>query len=83
MSSMKAEDIMDVTPEAVQAEMQTAKVTRMIHGHTHRPAIHKVELADHQNSAQRMVLGDWDSKIWWIEASENKPPTLKQQDFPT
>lgn len=83
MSSMKAEDIMDVTPEAVQAEMQTAKVTRMIHGHTHRPAVHKVELADNQNSAQRMVLGDWDSKIWWIEASENQPPTLKQQDFPS
>lgn len=83
MSSMKAEDIMDVTPAAVQTAMQSAKVTRMIHGHTHRPAIHKIDLADSQDSAQRMVLGDWDSKIWWIEASENQEPSLKHQDFPS
>ena len=29
----------------------------MIHGHTHRPAIHELDLAT--GSATRIVLGDW------------------------
>jgi UDP-2,3-diacylglucosamine hydrolase len=32
-------------------------VTRLIHGHTHRPAIHSLRCAGH--SGQRFVLGDW------------------------
>jgi UDP-2,3-diacylglucosamine hydrolase len=32
-------------------------VHRMIHGHTHRPATHDLEVDGH--SAQRIVLGDW------------------------
>jgi UDP-2,3-diacylglucosamine hydrolase len=49
--------IMDVNQAAVEAAMQDAGVTRMIHGHTHRPAIHDFAL-DGQ-PAQRIVLGDW------------------------
>jgi UDP-2,3-diacylglucosamine hydrolase len=37
--------------------MRDAGVTRLIHGHTHRPAIHRFDL-DGQ-SAERIVLGDW------------------------
>jgi UDP-2,3-diacylglucosamine hydrolase len=44
----------DAQPEAVQAMLQLYGVKRMIHGHTHRPAVH--ELAD---GARRCVLGDW------------------------
>jgi UDP-2,3-diacylglucosamine hydrolase len=32
-------------------------VTRLIHGHTHRPAIHSLRSGG--RSAQRIVLGDW------------------------
>jgi UDP-2,3-diacylglucosamine hydrolase len=32
-------------------------VQRLIHGHTHRPAIHDLDVAGH--AAQRIVLGDW------------------------
>lgn len=49
--------IMDVNPAAV-AEMMTAHgVARLIHGHTHRPAVHDFDL--HGQPAQRIVLGDW------------------------
>ncbi|MCY7296596.1 UDP-2,3-diacylglucosamine diphosphatase [Alteromonas sp. a30] len=53
--------IMDVTPEEVVKAMQEANVTRLIHGHTHRPAIHdiSVHLAGKSEKAQRIVLGDW------------------------
>lgn len=50
-------DIMDVTPSAVVSMMQQYNVTRMIHGHTHRPAIHDLTI-DGKN-CQRIVLGDW------------------------
>ena len=51
------ESIMDVNADAVAAAMRTANVTRLIHGHTHRPAIHALTLDGH--AAQRIVLGDW------------------------
>lgn len=49
--------IMDVNQQAVEAALRGAGVTRMIHGHTHRPAIHDFTLDG--KPAQRIVLGDW------------------------
>ncbi|HEY8586078.1 MAG TPA: UDP-2,3-diacylglucosamine diphosphatase [Rhodanobacter sp.] len=51
------ESIMDVNAHAVADAMRTAGVTRLIHGHTHRPAVHRFELDG--NAAERIVLGDW------------------------
>lgn len=51
------ESLMDVNDGAVAQAMRGAGVTRLIHGHTHRPAIHEFSL-DGQ-AAQRIVLGDW------------------------
>jgi len=51
------ETIMDVNAAAVAHAMRDAGVTRLIHGHTHRPAVHAFEL-DGQ-PAERIVLGDW------------------------
>ena len=51
------ETIMDVNAGAVAQAMREAGVTRLIHGHTHRPAIHRFDL-DGQ-TAERIVLGDW------------------------
>jgi UDP-2,3-diacylglucosamine hydrolase len=51
------ETIMDVNADAVAAAMRQANVTRLIHGHTHRPAVHAFAL-DGQ-AAERIVLGDW------------------------
>jgi UDP-2,3-diacylglucosamine hydrolase len=41
----------------VESALRQAGVTRMIHGHTHRPAIHNFALDG--KPAQRIVLGDW------------------------
>jgi len=49
--------IMDVNPGEVVAAFERHGVSRMIHGHTHRPAIHNLEIQG--RSAQRIVLGDW------------------------
>lgn len=49
--------IMDVNQAAVAAALRQAGVARMIHGHTHRPAIHDFTLDGHP--ARRIVLGDW------------------------
>jgi len=49
--------IMDVNAEAVAAAFRAARVRRMVHGHTHRPAVHDLEVDG--EAAQRIVLGAW------------------------
>lgn len=56
-TSSKAEEIMDVEQTAVEELFTSNNVTFMIHGHTHRPDIHKFQL--NNNTATRIVLGDW------------------------
>ncbi|SHM01824.1 UDP-2,3-diacylglucosamine diphosphatase [Rhodanobacter sp. OK091] len=51
------ESIMDVNGDAVAQAMRKAGVTRLIHGHTHRPAVHAFMLDG--KAAERIVLGDW------------------------
>lgn len=51
------ESIMDVNADAVAGAMREAGVTRLIHGHTHRPAVHSLMLDG--KAAERIVLGDW------------------------
>lgn len=52
-----AAEIMDVTPSEVVRTLQRAGVTTMVHGHTHRPAIHALQVDG--RPARRIVLGDW------------------------
>ncbi len=49
--------IMDVNADAVAAAFRATQVRRIIHGHTHRPAVHELEV-DGQ-PVQRIVLGAW------------------------
>ncbi|MDQ2068934.1 UDP-2,3-diacylglucosamine diphosphatase [Natronospira bacteriovora] len=53
----KSMEIMDVNKQEVKKSMAAAGVRRFIHGHTHRPAIHDIEV--NGEPAQRIVLGDW------------------------
>jgi UDP-2,3-diacylglucosamine hydrolase len=73
----KAEAIMDVTPEEVVREMEAHGVQRMIHGHTHRPAVH--DLQANGQPAKRIVLGDWDENVWWLKAEPGQEPELHKQ----
>jgi UDP-2,3-diacylglucosamine hydrolase len=51
------EQIMDVADTAVEALMRQCGVHTLIHGHTHRPGVHRFTLDG--SSAERLVLGAW------------------------
>ena len=61
-----AMQIMDVNEDAVRKAFAEHGVRRMIHGHTHRPAVHEYELGD-AGKAQRIVLADWYEKGSYLE----------------
>ncbi len=65
---MKANDIVDVTPEEIPRFMQQYGVKTLVHGHTHRPAIHKLQIGE--QAAKRIVLGDWDRQGWALQVDE-------------
>jgi len=52
-----AEEIMDVNQTAVEETMAEHGVDMLLHGHTHRPAVHKFEVG--ARHITRIVLGDW------------------------
>jgi len=56
-TARKPEAIMDVNAGAVEAAFAEHRVTRMIHGHTHRPARHHHTVDG--ALAERWVLPDW------------------------
>ena len=51
------ETITDVSPAAVEAAFSGHDVDTIIHGHTHRPAMHELEIDGRPR--RRIVLGDW------------------------
>ena len=56
-TAAKADDIMDVNQAAVETAMREHGVKRLIHGHTHRPAVHRFR--SDGEARERIVLGDW------------------------
>jgi len=52
-----SESIVDVNADAVRQTISEYGVEILLHGHTHRPGIHGVEVDD--RFAKRVVLGDW------------------------
>lgn len=58
-SKDKPQAIMDVNQGEVEAVMHQHRVTRLIHGHTHRPALHRFEMDS--RPVERWVLGDWNA----------------------
>lgn len=51
------ETITDVAPDAVADAFERFAVDTLIHGHTHRPAVHTLSVAGRPR--ERIVLGDW------------------------
>ena len=49
--------ITDVNADSVAAVLRAAGVTTLLHGHTHRPAIHSLDVDG--RARRRIVLGDW------------------------
>ena len=63
--------IMDVNPEAVRRAFEATQVRRMIHGHTHRPGVHQVQLPGGA-SAERIVLGAWHEAGSYLELADGR-----------
>jgi UDP-2,3-diacylglucosamine hydrolase len=57
----KAMEIMDVTPAVVDQALRASGQRLLIHGHTHRPAVHRFLLDG--VPAERWVLPDWDFDV--------------------
>lgn len=53
----KSSEIMDVNQVEVEAAMKRHNVSLLVHGHTHRPAVHDFHLQG--RPVTRVVLGDW------------------------
>ena len=66
----KSMEIMDVTSSAVEQEFVHHGVFQIIHGHVHRPKLHKYKLAN--GECKRWVLGDWGHSAWYVEATPSK-----------
>ena len=75
VSREKAEEIMDVTPEEVIKVMAQAKASVLVHGHTHRPAVHEVDL--HFGAGTRYVLGDWHTSMQFLKATDSDLQLVK------
>jgi UDP-2,3-diacylglucosamine hydrolase len=58
----KAENIMDVTPSEIEAAARVYRADVIVHGHTHRPAIHDHRIDERR--LRRFVLGDWGRCGW-------------------
>ena len=69
------EDITDVDNQAVLAAMRACGVRSLVHGHTHRPAVHTLTLdgAD----ARRIVLGAWHEAGSCLAWDERGPQLLR------
>ena len=65
------DEITDVNQGAVEETIRQHGVDILLHGHTHRPAIHEVELDD--RTATRIVLGDWYEQGSVVRWDENGP----------
>lgn len=76
-TSGKPESIMDVNNATVTRYMSQHGVSQLIHGHTHRPAVHQLELAG--RPARRIVLGDWYEQGSVLECS---PAGCRLQQLP-
>jgi UDP-2,3-diacylglucosamine hydrolase len=66
-NALKPEAIMDVHADAVADMFRRHGVDRMIHGHTHRPARHALDVDGQPR--ERIVLADWDERGYYLEVS--------------
>lgn len=57
LTAGKPPAIMDVNAAAVESALRTHGVSLLLHGHTHRPGVHRLTVDG--RPATRIVLGDW------------------------
>jgi UDP-2,3-diacylglucosamine hydrolase len=79
----KPTEITDVHPDAVADALRRQNVSLLVHGHTHRPAIHRLEIDG--RTCLRCVLPAWDNLPGYLEVTSSGPRllTLEGADYPT
>lgn len=76
MTKEKSNEITDVNQNAVIDALNQSGVELLIHGHTHRPKIHSIEQTN--TASTRIVLGDWDTSLWYLRCDENGYKLIEQ-----
>ena len=71
----KPAEIMDVNADAVREAFREHGVTRMVHGHTHRPGHHELEVDGRK--CERWVLPDWYGPGGYLELERGKPRLVR------
>jgi UDP-2,3-diacylglucosamine hydrolase len=71
----KTAEIMDVNDDAVRQALRRHGVRRLIHGHTHRPGRHALDV-DGQR-CERWVLPDWYGRGGYIEVAGAEPRLVR------
>jgi UDP-2,3-diacylglucosamine hydrolase len=71
----KTAEIMDVNAGAVREAFHTHGVTRMIHGHTHRPGHHEIDVDGRK--CERWVLPDWYGPGGYLEIGQGKADLVR------
>ncbi|MBS82730.1 MAG: UDP-2,3-diacylglucosamine diphosphatase [Gammaproteobacteria bacterium] len=72
----KEDQIMDVNQDSVNDVIKKYDVDILIHGHTHRPNIHQIDIEG--KSVQRIVLGDWYKSAYFYIYDNGKNIIHKQ-----
>ena len=71
----KPADIMDVNEGAVREALRRHGATRLVHGHTHRPGRHELEVDGRR--CERWVLPDWYGPGGYLEISGGEPRLVR------
>jgi UDP-2,3-diacylglucosamine hydrolase len=71
----KPAEIMDVSEAAVREAFRQHGVTRLVHGHTHRPGVHRLEVDG--RPCERWVLPDWYGRGGYLELTDGKPRLVR------
>ena len=66
-----SQTIVDVNQTEIESAFREANVSLMLHGHTHRPAVHELEIDG--RPVRRIVLGDWYEHGSIVRWDENGP----------
>ena len=71
----KPAEIMDVNEGAVREALRRHAATRLVHGHTHRPGLHRLEVDGRR--CERWVLPDWYGAGGYLEIAQGKPRLVR------
>ena len=71
----KPAEIMDVNEAAVADALRRHGVSRLVHGHTHRPGRHELNVDG--RPAERWVLPDWYGRGGYLEIGKGKPKLVR------